>query len=209
MRCRSRFQCCCHKQEGKHILVSREIEPDEICIRCLLHPLMKQNNTKLRNTTVLPPKGENGVSVLRLRYCDEEFAVKHGKSLKVGNNVFWGLAEFTQKIVDSTNNWAQSDLSKADGIEGVNGIEAHIEYKPMINDREYVSEEKDVFLDDPDIKLPMHAELIYPVDYTQEVQTKLRNYANELIKRIKYNLVDDSGGLTEWRQSEQFEKYNA
>ena len=147
MRCRSRFQCCCHKQEGERILVSKEIAPDEICVRCLLRPLMKQNNTKLRNTTVLPPKSERGVSVLRLRYCDEEFAVKHGKSLKVGNNVFWGLAEFTQKIVDSTNNWAQSDLSKADGIEGVNGIEAHIEYKPMA-DGEYVNVEKDVFLDD-------------------------------------------------------------
>lgn len=208
MRCRSRFQCCCHKQEGERILVSKEIAPDEICVRCLLRPLMKQNNTKLRNTTVLPPKSERGVSVLRLRYCDEEFAVKHGKSLKVGNNVFWGLAEFTQKIVDSTNNWAQSDLSKADGIEGVNGIEAHIEYKPMA-DGEYVNVEKDVFLDDPDIDLPMHAELIYPMNYTQEVQTRLRNYANELIKRIKYNLVDDSGNLTEWLQSEQFEKYNA
>lgn len=163
----------------------------------------------MRNTAVLPPKSENGVSILRLRYCDEEFAIKHGKSLKVGDSVFWGLAEFTQKIVDSTNKWAQSDLSRAEGVEGVNGIEAHIEYKPMINDREYVSEGRDVFLDDPDIKLPMHAELIYPVDYTSEVQTRLRNYANELLKRIKYNLVDDSGRLTEWRQSEQYEKYNA
>lgn len=207
MRCHSRFQCCCHKQKGKHILVSREIAPDEVCVRCLLRPMMRKSGTKLLHSTVLPGKGERGTSILRLRYCNEEFAIKHGKSLKVGDNVFWGLAEFTQKIVDSTNEWALSDLSKADGIEGVNGIAAHIEYRPMA-DGEYVSKGKNVFLDDTDINLPMHAELIYPMDYTQEVQTRLRNYANELIKRIKYNLVDDSGNLTEWRQAEQFEKHN-
>jgi len=49
----------------------------------------------------------------------------------------------------------------------------------------YLSTEIDIYSDDENIDLPMHAELRYNKEYDQsyqEVKTKLKKYADELIK---------------------------
>ena len=207
----------CHKESENHILVDKVIAPDEVCVRCVLYPKMRlnKNSADLSGSTFLPNKrGQNDVSILRLRYCSEEFAVKHGEhiaeKMKNGNpNArFWGLAELTQQIIDSVNEWALSDDSIALGIDGVNGIQASIEYKPMFDDYHYVTDGRDVYLDDQTIEFPMHADLIYSRQLCPEVQTRLRNYTNELLKRIKFKLVDEKGLWSEWQQEKEFNAHN-
>lgn len=109
----------------------------------------------------------------------------------------------TQNDINAINEWAMSKDSCLNGVDGVNGIHAHIISSPMISDDNYVGCDVEVYLDDSSIRYPMHAEIKYPMNYTAEfqVQTRLRNYANELLKRLQCRLIDEYGILQEnWEQ---------
>ena len=86
--------------------------------------------------------------------------------------------------------WAQGENSKLGDVK--NGITAAIVYAPMKNDKEYVPLSEDVFLHDARVLLPMHADLSYSEPCTgDEVQTRMRQYAHELIKHVcAYNVCD-------------------
>lgn len=63
-------------------------------------------------------------------------------------------------------------------------IEAEIVYGPMHNN-EYVLD-RDVYVDDPDIEMPMHADISYNrICEKGEVQTQLRKYARYLAEHVE------------------------
>jgi hypothetical protein len=53
----------------------------------------------------------------------------------------------------------------------------------------------------------MHADLVYDTNLDGEVKTRLRAYANELRKRVKFALESEAHQLP-WKGSDAFEKYN-
>lgn len=186
--------------ERERTKIDRTIDSEEIFIRCLLKPLMKKGQCKLNQTAVLPPPNGDVVSILRLRYISEDDAVAHGQSLVVRGNSFWGIAKITYDAVDETNALAQENESRADGMDGPNGIQATIIASPMINGKDYVPDGVEVYLDDKSISFPLHAhaELKYNNCNNEEVKTRIRAYANQLIKRISYKLANDDGDFSDW-----------
>lgn len=186
--------------EQERTKIDRTIDSGEIFIRCLLKPLMKKGRSKLNQTAVLPPPNENVVSVLRLRYISENDAVAHGRALVISGNTFWGIAKITYDAVEETNAWALKDESMAEGIDGPNGIQATIVASPMINGEDYVPDGVEVYLDDKSISFPLHAhaELKYNNCNNEEIKTRIRAYANQLIKRISYKLTNDDGDFGDW-----------
>lgn len=191
-------------EDTQRTKIDRDIAPDEIFLRCLVKPLMKKGKDRLQHTAVLPPPNDDVVSVLRLKYIREEDAVKHGKSLEIKGNTFWGLAKITNSAISETNSWALSKDSETDGIDGINGIQSEIIASPMYNGTEYIKEGIDVYMDDPKITFPLqtHAELKYNEKNSDDVKTRLRIYANQLIKKLSYKLVDENGNLGKWIQEQ-------
>ena len=159
---------------------------------------------QLDTPAVLPPPDKTAVSILRLRYCSEEYAVQYGRALRVKDQSFWGIMQITQKMIEEVNEWALSELSILQGVDGVNGVQAQIVGSPMRTPTEYVEDDVDIFLDDTTIQIPMHADIVYQDEYTQEVRTRMRNYAKELLKRVRYRLVGEDGQLmAEWQTNNQ------
>lgn len=138
----------------------------------------------------MPTNVEDGVSLLRLRYCDELFAFSHGSRIVRNEARFDGLAIVTQNIVSDVNSWAQGASSMLKGSSERNGLSAIIKYAPMKNDHEYASFTDDIYFDDPDVLLPMHAELKYSGDSLgDEIRTRMRQFSRELVKRIQNNYI--------------------
>ena len=44
--------------------------------------------------------------------------------------------------------------------------------------------DKDVFIDDDTVELPMHADLTYNIANEGDVSTRLRKYASQLVKKM-------------------------
>lgn len=179
------------------VKIDKAIDPKEVFIRCLLRPLMLKgkNVKKLNHTAILPPPEDDVVSVLRLRYITEDDAVEHGKSLVISGNTFCGIARIANEVIISTNEWALSDDSISDGTDGVNGIQATMIASPMYSGDDYVPKEIDVYLNDGSITFPLHAhaEIKYNNVNSGDIRTRLRAYANQLLKKIQYKLIDKTG----------------
>lgn len=187
----------------EHIKIDRTIDPHEVCIRCLFRPYDKKGKDKLKHDSLLPPSDSNDVSMIRLKYADDNILMQHGLSIEKDDKKLWGFAHITQVIVDSVNQWAQSEASKLDNI-GVNGIHAEIVASPMRTPSEYVEENEEVWLDDQNLYCPMHCDLKYSEKATSEVKTRLRQYASQLVSRLKYYIQDDNGEIKKVVQEEAF-----
>lgn len=160
------------------MLVPKHLDPSEKCIRCVLHPLMYSNSKhQLKREAMLPPRNSTKVSLLRLDYTEEglPFCVNHGKSLSIDGQTFVGLASITPKMVEECS----------DKILKTQSLHAEVVYAPM-HQGEYVDTSIDVDTQDPNIDLPMHADLTYDTQEEGDVRTVLRMFANELVKRASF-----------------------
>lgn len=161
------------------MLIPKIIEDSEICLRCLTNPLQYNlKKGKFQPSAVLPPpdRNRNDVSLSRLKYINSiEICIERGESIQMGNNSFCGIASFTRKDVSDVNEITKDSIISAD-----------IEYAPMHQDK-YVPSGVDVFVNDPNVDKPDHAELRYNQAYNRNdvVNTPFRIYANELMKRLK------------------------
>ena len=113
-------------------LVDKTIDDEELCVRCIHHPLMySASKNKLKEEAFQPKWDERDASLLRLRYCDEDFCVAHGQTIEIKGSAFIGLATIRPIDVKAVNEWSESDESmmKYDGAEEKsNGIKAQIVY---------------------------------------------------------------------------------
>lgn len=176
------------------MIVPKEIDETEDCIRCVIRPLMYSGSkNRLKEPSVLPKPGDNKVSLLRLKYTADgtDFCVRHGLSLASGDSSFVGLAKLCPKIVSECNaefknNYPQSSLS------------AKIVCAPMSGGN-YLPDDVIVDTGDDSIDLPMHADLTYSnIDNQEgEVKTSLRMYARELLKRVEFASYID-GKIEQW-----------
>jgi hypothetical protein len=193
-----------------HILINKNIANSEECIRCIYFSLMiGSNNHKLKREAFLPAKGHNDVSLLRLLYTDLSFCITHGENTKMNGQTFCALASITSNIVNRNNEWALSEESKNNknnNDDEINGVQAKIQYAPM-SKGEYVSKDIDIYTDDTTIDLPMHADLVYNDNMDGDVKTKLRKYANELVKRVKYSMNENIYNYP-WLGNEDFSNNN-
>lgn len=180
--------CFCHKKN--RVAVDKHILPEEVCVRCVLHPFHIHSNQKIKPDAFIPKQNDNRISLLRLRYSSIDFAQGHGRRIAERvNGHYVGLVSLTQQIVEEVNSWAHSKESGVkDGYES-NGIEADIVYAPMVNDEEYASVEETIYLDDSNVQLPMHADLTFSEKCDKEVQTRMRQYARELVKRVQNSFI--------------------
>ena len=63
------------------------------------------------------------------------------------------------------------------------GIKSEIIYGPMHHGH-YVLD-KDVYIDDDTVELPMHADLTYNTTNEGDVSTRMRKYASQLVKKME------------------------
>jgi len=154
-------------------LIPEHIDGEEPCVRCILHPMMySESKQKFRREALLPPPNRNDVSLLRLNYTTIDFCAEHGKSIAKENVHYVGLVSITRNDVLSVNR-EQKDCVSAD-----------IVYGPMHQDK-YVLD-RPVYVDDPSVDLPMHADLKYNKALEAgEVRTLMRLYADKLMKKIR------------------------
>jgi len=160
------------------MLVPKELNSSEECIRCVLHPLMySKSQQKLRREAMLPPRNSSKVSLLRLDYTEEglPFCIRHGKLLSVKGQTFVGLASITPQMVNECS----------DSVLKPHSLKAEVVYAPM-HKGEYVDKTIDVYTQDSNVDLPMHADLTYNNEEDNDVKTELRMFANELVKRASF-----------------------
>ena len=165
------------------MLIPKTLDPEEECIRCVLHPLMySQSKRKLKREAFLPPPGDNKVSLLRLAYTEGglTFCINHGKSLLIPKHTFVGLASITPKMVEECS----------DDVLKTNSFCVEIVFAPMHQGR-YINTTLDIDTAVSNIDLPMHADLVYAIIEQGEVQTTLRKFAHELSKKAKFILAEE------------------
>lgn len=189
-------------------LVDRNIEEGEECVRCLIAPFgIHLKNEKIRREAFLPQRGHDDVSHLRLRYTTLDFCLQHGTSVaKTGS--FAGLAMITQRVVNHMNEWAASSDSATviDGEKQPNGISAMLVGSPM-HQGEYVDPKREVYTED-DVDLPMNADLKYQHNFDEDVKSRMRRYACELSKVVKYSMADKVNE-EHWQQEDAYNQANA
>ena len=168
--------------QNKGCLVLKDIAPSEICLRCIFQPLYIKSNGLLKREALLPPpnRNRNDVSLLRQNYMSLEECISHGKNTHIDKQSFVAIASITRKDVQANNLWAHAK----DSTGYVNGTTADIYYAPMSNGK-YISLDIDVFSNDPDVDLPAHADLRYDSVLSGTVQTRMRQYASELVKKMR------------------------
>lgn len=174
---------------NKGELVPKEISSDEPWLRCIFHPLHFSNG-KLKREALLPPpnRGRNDVSLLRNMYMPLEDCIKHGRSTQMGmGQSFIAIASVTRKDVLENNDWAKTK----DKTGCFNGTFADIYYAPM-NANQYVSLEVNVYSKDSECDLPAHADLRYDSNLDGTVQTRLRQYASQLVKKMHIVYTSDT-----------------
>ena len=170
------------------ILVPKDIAPDEPCLRCIFSPLHIDSKGKIKREALLPPprKNRNDVSLLRQNYMSLDKCIVHGKRTNMGEGQFFmAIAAITLNDVIENNQWALT--SSNNSIP--NGTSAMIYYAPMTNG-EYVSMEVDVYSEDSEIELPAHADMRYDSNLDEIVQTRMRQYASRLVKKMNMIYVD-------------------
>lgn len=172
------------------VLVPREIMLDEPCLRCIYHPLHIDSKGVIKREALLPPahKNRNDVSLLRQNYMSIEQCVAHGRKTNMGpQQNFIAIASITLNDVIENNRWALTSLTN----NPPNGTSAMIYYAPMTNG-EYVNMEVDVYSEDPKIELPAHADMRYDSNLDGSVQTRMRQYASRLVKKMSTVYIDSS-----------------
>ena len=159
-------------------VIPKEIAIYEPCVRLLFHPFMVSNSDyKLKREAMLPRPNGREVSLFRLNYTTIENCEAMGHSMNYGENEFWGYAIVTVKDVEETN-------------QTCDGAEAHIVYAPM-HKGEYVPTDIDLCVDDENVDLPMHADMVYTEPLPREAckaRTAMRKYASSLVKRMNRSL---------------------
>lgn len=162
------------------ILIPKTIDIDEPCIRLLFHPLMvSESNRKLRREAMLPKPQRNDVSLQRLNYTSIERIVEIGSGMNYGSNHLWGYATVKARDVEDNN-------------VACEGAEAHITYAPM-HRGEYASRDVDLYVDDKNVDMPMHADMLYSNPLPREeskVRTAMRKYATALVKRMNGSISE-------------------
>lgn len=188
-----------------HILVNKKIEDSEECIRCVYNPIMIDSRHKLKREAFLPPRDKKDVSLLRLIYTNLDFCLQHGSRIRMNGQSFCALASVTSNVVHGLNQMDTSNLFPGSSTD--KKTIATIKYGP-IADNAYVDDSIDVYTDDSKIELPMHADLLYnDCLHNGEVRTRLRFYANELIKRVKY-AINENVHNQPWEGESVFDSYN-
>ncbi|MEE3484119.1 MAG: hypothetical protein VZQ98_07355 [Bacteroidales bacterium] len=165
------------------ILVSKEIMQDEPCLRYIFHPLHIDSKGKIKREALLPPahKSRNDVSLMRQNYMSIDKCIAHGKNTNMGSQQsFIAIASITLGDVLENNQWAATSSATTPP----NGTSAMIYYAPMSNG-EYVNIEEDVYSEDPKIEFPAHADMRYDSNLEGSVQTRMRQYASQLVKKMK------------------------
>ena len=92
---------------------------------------------------------------------------------------FIAIASITLNDVVENNQWALTSSTN----NAPNGTSAMIYYAPMTNG-EYVNMKVDVYSEDPNIELPAHADMRYDSSLDGSVQTRMRQYASRLVKKM-------------------------
>ncbi len=148
--------------------IDPNIQPWEVLIRCLLHPIWAKKG-KMYYNALLPPGGRNDVSLLRLQYTNLHFCKQHAKKIKIENTKYWGLGAFQAKQTSILNK-RKKEI----------GISANLVATPLDENSNHLSNQE-VHVDTPG--LPMHADLLYEYPVIKgEPSNPHRQYARELLK---------------------------
>lgn len=197
-------------------IVSKKIASGEVIVRCLLKSyLSKSDKTQVTYSAVEPKRNEHDVSMLRLRYTDLPFCVRHGIGLTTPST-FAGLLYLTPEIIKGVNQWALSGLSvdDVDNPSDCNGIQTAIKSTPLDATGNYLPEEAVVDANVNDGSLPMHADLVYDHDNTETLgcHIRIRKYATMLKSRTQYQLAASPTSTTveeKMYQEVMYRKYNS
>jgi hypothetical protein len=149
-----------------------EISDEEILVRGIVAPFFVSSKNILKREAFLPKNLDSGVSLLRLDFTTEDFCKNHSAALVFPNNSYKGLGTINKKMIFTIN--SNKEISE----------EAYINGTPI---DEFNNYRKDNLIGKTDKGLPMHADLYYSGQMQEgAVQTKYRQYANQLAKHAIY-----------------------
>lgn len=179
-------------------MIPRDIAPNEPCIRCVTPSKLRRG--VIIDDVFLPFDHKTGASVLRLEYTSLDFCIDYGRKLDKTRRL-GGLLKFNQQMVDSVNQWAQTDESKVTNqttnVESINGMSAQLVYSPMDGKDKYVDASKKWYTDSC-ITTPMHADLVFAEPLEKGfVKTRMRKFNHELVKLAQKAFMMEKG-LSEW-----------
>lgn len=86
-------------------IVAKNIDKDERCARCLIHPYGFSCRKGIQPAAFVP-KDDNNVSLLRMRYATQDFCFSHG--VNIGGESFIGLSAkmtLTANIIHGARNF--------------------------------------------------------------------------------------------------------
>ena len=67
----------------------------------------------------------------------------------------------------------------------------------------------EVYLDDETIDLPMHADMLYDAPYEDEVKVQYREFARQLLKRVKFTIIGENLDMLSWNNEEEYNKFES
>jgi hypothetical protein len=175
------------------MIVPRTIDGEEVLIRGVLTPIFYSSSKSiLKREAFLPPPIRNDVSLLRLEYTNDNFCKNHAASLVINGSSYCGLASFKEKHVREL------------ALNGSFDFTVEVKATPIDIAGAIVADDAEVNESSPG--LPMHADMIYSIAIEKgEVQTKLRRFAEALLKIANYfpdpnpKNIDWSGDRLGWQ----------
>lgn len=169
--------------------ISLEIKPNELMVRGIVTPLFyERRKSKLTRNAFLPPPGRKEFSNYRNRYANAQQCKACAQKLKLGENVYCGLAVFFASHVALLNQ--RTDMEASAKIiatpldETGNPVVGRIVWKQ-------------------DKGMPFHADIEYDAKPAQEGQpnTPLRKYAEALLQIADY-YHDPNPSDTHWHMGQ-------
>jgi len=151
------------------------IDTKELLIRGIVHPMFYSNSDMtIKREAFLPPPNQKDVSLLRHSYTNDNFCKKRISKLKLGNNVYCGMATFHMFHINEIKN-----------IIPINErIDVEVNGTPLDANDKYI-DSPPVYTNMPGT--PMHADLVYEFPIVKgQPQTKHRKYASLLAKISNY-----------------------
>lgn len=132
------------------------------------------SDNAIKREAFLPPANSSDVSLLRRSYTNDNFCKKRLSKLKLGDNIYCGIATFFKFHVEEIKN----TIVLADRVE--------------VNVMGTLLDENDSYITNPPVfkktpGTPMHADLVYETPIVKgQPNTKHRKFASNLAKKANY-----------------------
>jgi hypothetical protein len=165
----------------ERIKIPSQIDPDELLLRAIFHPLFVTSKKKLKKEAMMPPPAKDGkssgnVSIFREKYSTSEKVKMNASKIKMSNNTLTGFAVFTEGKLEKIKDMVKMNDDMSD---------FRIVFGPIDKTNAYRKDKDNVFADDEGI--PCHADVVYNQELVAGTgNSEIKKTANEIVKLLEY-----------------------